>query len=237
MGDVGRPLRRIGVVTGLGFEAACLRRALSDEADVRIACVGGDYKRAYRAAMKFAEGGCDLLVSFGFAGGLDPGLKAGDIVLSGSVVAPTGQRLEAAGGPTQRLAEAAERGGVLLSRGTVLGVQDPVALSKDKLALHERFAAMAVDMESLGVAEAASFTARPFLCLRVIIDAAGRDVPPAAVAAMGPTGRLRPLALLGSLMRTPSQLPDLLRLAGDAAVARRSLRRAAQTLGAAFRAP
>jgi hopanoid-associated phosphorylase len=237
MGDVGRPLRRIGVVTGLAFEAACLRRAISEQAGVQIACVAGDYKRAYRAATQFAESGCDLLVSFGFAGGLDPGLKAGDIVLSDLVVAPSGQRLAAAGGPTQRLAEAAGRDGVPLTRGAVLGVQDPVALSKDKLALHERFAAIAVDMESLGVAEAASFAARPFLSLRVIIDAAGRDVPPAAVAAMGATGRLRPLALFGSLIRTPSQLPDLLRLAGDAAVARRSLRRAAQALGAAFRTP
>jgi len=234
MGDVGRPLRGIGVVTGLAFEAACLRRAISGTADLHIACVAGDYKRAYAAATQFAQRGAGLLVSFGFGGGLDPGLRAGDVVMSDSVVAPAGPRLEAGGNLADRLAETIGRDGVRPNRGAVLGVQDPVALSKDKLALHERFAAVAVDMESLGVAEAASFAGRPFLCLRVIIDAAGRDVPPAALAAMGPNGRLRPVALLGSLLRNPAQLPDLLRLAGDAAVARRSLRRAAQALGGAL---
>ncbi|MGE0120153.1 MAG: hypothetical protein AB7S71_16055 [Dongiaceae bacterium] len=230
MGDV----TRLGVVTGLAFEAACLRRAVPATSALQIACAGGDYKRAYAAATQLAQGGADLLVSFGFAGGLHPRLRAGEIVLADGVAGPAGQRLPAADAHARRFADAAARDGAPLDRGTILGVQDPVTLSRDKLRLGQICAAVAVDMESLGVAEAAAFNGRPFLCLRVIVDGAERDVPPAALAAMAPDGRLRPLALLGSLLRSPSQWSDLLRLARDAGVARRSLRRAALTLGRAF---
>jgi hopanoid-associated phosphorylase len=225
---------RLGVVTGLAFEAACLRRALPNAAGLEVACVAGDYRRAYAAATELAEGGADLLVSFGFAGGLKPDLQAGEIVLADSVVGPAGQRLPADGDSAGRLADAAARDAVALDRGAILGVHDPVTLADDKIRLGRRNAAVAVDMESLGVAEAAAFKGRPFLCLRVIVDGAGRDVPPAAIAAMAPNGRLRPLAILGSLLRDPAQVLDLLRLARDAAIARRSLRRAALALGHAF---
>jgi len=57
-------------------------------------------------------------------------------------------------------------------------------------------------------------------------------VPPAAMAAMAPGGRIDIAGLARALWREPGQLAGLLVLARDAAVARRSLGRAAALLGA-----
>ena len=52
----------------------------------------------------------------------------------------------------------------------------------------------------------------------------------AALVALDPDGTVRIAAVLASLVRHPGQIPDLLRLAADAAIARRPLARAAGRL-------
>jgi hypothetical protein len=87
-------------------------------------------------------------------------------------------------------------------------------------------------MESGAVARAARDAGLPFAVLRVVIDAAGRDLPPAAITAMAPGGGIDAGGLARELWREPRQIGGLLNLARDAAVARRALGRAAALLGA-----
>jgi hypothetical protein len=86
-------------------------------------------------------------------------------------------------------------------------------------------------MESGAVARAARDAGLPFAVLRVVIDTAGRDLPPAAMAAMAPGGGIDARGLARELWRRPHQIGGLLGLARDAAVARRALGRAAALLG------
>jgi hypothetical protein len=108
----------------------------------------------------------------------------------------------------------------------------PVASAEAKSALYRSCGALAVDMESSAVARAARDAGLPFAVLRVVIDAAGRDLPPAAMAAMAPGGGIDLGGLARELWREPRQIAGLISLSRDAAVARRALGRAAALLSA-----
>ncbi|TDR94482.1 phosphorylase [Enterovirga rhinocerotis] len=170
------------------------------------------------------------VVSFGLAGGLEPGLGAGDIVIadevrsedrsypcSVSLVADWIRRAETAGIP-------------LASGRAMLGVDAPVASAAEKAALRARTGAAALDMESHIVADWATRHALPFGVLRVISDAADGTIPPAAIAAMREDGGIDVAAVMRSLVRNPGQIPALIRTARDGAAAFRMLRRAASLL-------
>jgi len=70
MGDVGRPPGRLGVVVGLPQEAAILKRVLG-KATPLLACAGAQPLRAAQGAAGLIARGAKVLLSFGFAGGLD----------------------------------------------------------------------------------------------------------------------------------------------------------------------
>ena len=91
-------------------------------------------------------------------------------------------------------------------------------------------------MESHVAAPIAAAHGLPFAVLRVVCDPAERSLPPAALAAMREDGG-RISAVLSSLMRSPGQFPDLLRLSRDARLAFGELRRCRVTLGPAFALP
>ena len=95
-----------------------------------------------------------LIVSAGFAGGLDPALRAGDMLIPRHVIdAGDGSRTEHPHGE-----------GVLLTIGEVAGREEKARLS-------EAFGADAVDMEAAAVARSAEAHAVPFLACKVVSDA------------------------------------------------------------------
>ena len=103
--------------------------------------------------------------------------------------------------------------------------------ASSKRALYAETSALAVDTESHVAAEIALAHGLPFAALRVVADAADRDLPPAATVALKPGGRVDVKAVLRSLAATPSQLPLLLRTAVDAQAAFAALRRGRRRLG------
>lgn len=226
-------MTRLGAVTGLRSEAACLRRALRA---ARIAsgvrASGGRSEAARRAAGALLNAGATAMLSFGYAGGLDPALGPGTIVIGEAVVLADGRRLAADAAWAEAVAAAAARLGVALRHGAVAGCDHAVTAVAEKCWLRERTRALAVDMESHAVALAAKPRV-PFLVVRVVLDPAGRAVPDAAASALRPDGRVAVGALLGALMRRPGELPGLLALGRDAAAARPALRRAAALVAAA----
>ncbi|HEX2943211.1 MAG TPA: hypothetical protein VHO91_19320 [Rhodopila sp.] len=175
---------------------------------------GGLPAGAARAAMHLLDNGADALVSFGLAGGLDPALRPGTVVIPTTVL--TASRRFAAdpnliacfGGPTPH---------VLLAGSAV------VAGREEKAALWAATGAHAVDLESGAVAEVAAQHGVPFAVIRAICDPAERTLPPAALVALDAEGGIGPLRVLASVLRRPSQIPDLLRLARDASAARAAL--------------
>jgi adenosylhomocysteine nucleosidase len=214
--------RRLGVslsytvlcTTGLAAEAKIARRAgLS-------AVVGaGDHRRTV-AVVEEAASAAECLVSFGIAGGLKPGLRAGDIVLSTEVV-DQDRRWLSSDRLRPQIAELISE--IAAIEGPVLGAQIALATKADKRRAWRTTGAVAVDLESIVVARAAAALGIPFIVLRAIADPAARELPPAALLPLAGDGRPALGQVLASVMRRPQQLPSLLTVAREARQALQAL--------------
>lgn len=221
----------IGVVTGLGFEASCLRRNVPSPEHFPVALSGGDPSRALTESRRLIAEGAVGLLSFGTAGALSPALVAGDVIVATSVVGDSGGAIAAEQAWCDMLAAAASAHRLTPHLGSIRVVEQPVTTPEEKSALYRATKALGIDMESGAVARTARNAGLPFAVVRVIIDPAMHAVPPAALAAMAPGGRIDYAGLARALWREPGQIAGLLTLARDAAAARRSLGRAAALLG------
>ena len=205
---------RPGFVTGLVAEARIARRLGPAQAG------GGTAEGARRAALALLRDGADALVSFGLAGGLDPALRPGTVVVPLHLVAE-GTSFAIDQGLAATLGDA---------HGIVADSRYILATAAQKTSLRAATGAHAVDMESAAVASMAHEAGVPFAVLRAVCDPAERDLPPAASRALDAAGAVSLGRVLASLARRPGQLPALLRLAADAAAARAALVRRVDNL-------
>jgi adenosylhomocysteine nucleosidase len=175
---------------------------------------GGTPEGAADAAYQLVEQGVNALVSFGFAGGLDPALRPGSLIIPTSILSD--------GYLYAAEPALAERFGGLTGHRLVAGTLAATDVTA-KRELHASTRAHAIDLESGSVARVALAHSLPFVVVRAISDAADRDLPPAALLAVDQWGRIDLVRVLGSLLRQPKQLPALMGLARDADRARRAL--------------
>lgn len=180
-----------------------------------VAIGGGSATGAGRAVQRLIDAGATGVVSFGLAGGLDPNLAPGTLIIADAIVADgtiwrTDRSLNARlGGSTGHLS---------------LGLDQNVGTAGEKQLLWQETGAAVVDRESGAVAAAAAAAGVPFAVLRAICDAADRDLPPAALVALDPAGRIALAQVARSVVTHPRQVPALVGLARNAMAARRTLR-------------
>lgn len=156
------------------------------------------------------------VISAGFSGALQPGLKRGDIVMADSLVEPGGGRLAI----DVRIDQQTLSSTPGLHVGRLLTVDKIVAESSEKQRLGQKYDALAVDMESWAVAEVCSQEHVRFLAVRVISDTLEEDLPRdlgPLIARQTMAGKVG--ALTGALWRRPSSFKDMLRLRERALVA------------------
>lgn len=202
---------RTVVVVGLQAEARLVRPL-----GWGIAIGGGSSAGAEAAARSAVASGAAELVSFGLAGGLDPALAPGTLLVPHTVVT-AGRRIftdptlsRRLGGPTAHC---------------LLGAGEIVVDAGGKRRLLAETGAAAVDLESGAVAQVAQEHGLPFAVLRAVCDPAWRTLPPAALWALNGQGAISLGRVLYAVLADLGQIPDLLALGRDAAAARRSLRR------------
>jgi hopanoid-associated phosphorylase len=200
-------VRPLGVVVGYRAEARCLVGL-----DLRVLCSGADPERAHAAARHLCDEGVAGLVSFGLAGGLAADLVPGDLLLPQAVVLPDGGRIATEAAWRDRLAATLERAGLGTRDASVAGSERIVATGDAKRALAAQTGAVAVDMESHGVAEVAARARLPFLIVRAVADRSDQVIPHAARGAIDANGNVRHLALLGRLIGRPWEIGALLAL-------------------------
>ena len=214
--------RPVIAVTGMRAEARIAARSLH----VR-AIAGGGQPAELRSFLRTAlQEGAAAVVSFGIAGGLAPDVTAGQIVVADAVVFE-GRSFSTDPEWRSRLSRALP--GSL--SGVIAGSDAPVATPAAKAELAGLTGAIAADMESHIAAELAKEFGVPFAVLRVIADDAARGLPPAALAGLGPGGRINIRAVLKSLAKEPSQLPQLMRVSADTNAAMKGLLRCNRLLG------
>ena len=207
---------RLGILVGMDFEA----RLASTLAPVAVEASGATYLGAKKALERLSVEKIDSIVSFGFAAGLDPVIKAGTILLPHSVVA---ENREYHADAELRSWLGAEKSEVKL--GSLLHSNEIVTSAQKKERLFKDSACLAVDMESGLVAQFAQEKHIPFAVLRVVCDTASRNLPPLVSSVLTQDGKLNFSRIAGSLLTRPFQIKDLFGVGMDMARAYWHLKR------------
>ena len=169
---------------------------------VTVIAGGGDTERLAGELARQARGAAGI-ISFGMAGALDPTLRIGDWMIGTSLI---GSWEGDCDGPWAKALAAhlpAAKSGICYGDGRLIA--DPA----EKRALGKNGAIVA-DMESHIAAEAAAMAGIPFAILRCISDEADAALPPAIGVAMRPGGGLALVAIIASILKNPSQVPELI---------------------------
>lgn len=155
------------------------------------------------------------VISAGFAGGLDPRLKRGDIVMADSLESPDGRRLTI--DLKMPTASVQAKG---LHVGRIVTSDSLLHRPADKRALGERRQALAVDMESWTVGEVCRQAKTRFLAVRIISDAVDDELPADIEGLARQRSRAgRAGAVAGAIFRRPSSIKDMLKLKEEALIA------------------
>ncbi len=161
------------------------------------------------------------LVVAGVAGGARADQRPGDLVLLEGATESSGKgRVASDPALVAAAAGALDAAGLRASRGDAASV-GTVASADVKRALGEA-GALAVDMESHAVLEAARAAGVRAVGLRAISDAAGTNVPRSAIA-LGAAQSGRGLTAMRDAWRLPFEVRALIRTARDFSTATRSL--------------
>jgi len=204
-------------------------------------CVAGAGAEAAQRATRLLIDGHRprLILSAGFAGGLDPAL------VRGTAVSPQ-QSLTSTGGPPiactatgQGSLSTAPIGpspigpsstGIQSSDLAIVSVDHVVATAAAKRALAAASGASLVDMETYAVATVAQAAGLACVSIRVISDDSSQELPREIAALIQPQSGMRRLgAALGAIGRRPQAAVDMWRLWEHAVVDGRTLARAIET--------
>jgi hopanoid-associated phosphorylase len=230
---IGLKLQEFGMLRDGGVVAVtsiALEARIARGPGVTVLC---EHSLRLRAALETAIArGASGVISFGVAGGLRPGLFAGDCVVASGVRA--GEAVLPTDAAWARNLLAAIPGAV---HAEIAGADAVVMTPAAKAQVHAATDAVAVDMESHIAAQVAAAHRIPFAACRIVIDAAHRALPPASLVGLREDGTTDVAAVLRSIVREPRQIPDLIRTALDARVAWRSLSAARQRIGASLGFP
>ena len=210
------------VATGFNREAKIVAQP-----GVVVVPGGGVEAELERKLEAQAEGAIGI-VSFGLAGALRDGLEIGDWIVATRLAGA----IEAEIDPVWRDAALARlpgaRAGIAYADGRMI---DSVA---EKRRLGVEANASIVDMESHIAAKVAQRHSLPFSIIRCISDRVDHMLPRAITVSMRSGGEIDAMAMLGSLMRRPGQLPDLLVTMIHAGSALRALSRGSGALTQAW---
>lgn len=212
----------VALICGLAAEAR-----IAAAHGLPVACSGSDPERAGVLARRLVRSGARALVSFGIAGGLDPALRAGDLVVATHVVAD-GVRWSSSPAWCERIADVLPG----CRRGIVAGSTAMVGDSAAKRDLHASTGALIVDLESQAVAETATALGVPFLGLRAVVDTADQTIPAVVATMVRADGRVA----MGRVAMALAARPGLIVTLGMLALANRRALASLATAAAAIAA-
>lgn len=203
------------ILTAVQIEAKAVARALGLRRDGKISWTSDGNQKlpislhmtgmraVHLPAIEPRELRCILMA--GLAGGLDPSLQIGDVVIDDQSTLTT--QFEAL-------------------RGQILTSATLIATPADKADCFDRSGAVGVDMENQTVREWAAKMDVPFLGIRAISDRADQSLDPGILNAIDEFGGIKPIQLAAGLLGRPARIASLIRVGSHA-------KHAAERLGCA----
>lgn len=183
------------------------------EIKMAVAESGAGFARARRATQALIDGHRpSWVISIGFSGALLPEMKVGQIVIADAICDIHGQEIHV----EMKMPADPEHG---LYVGRIINTDEIVRTVDEKRQLAETYDALAVDLESLAVAQVCRETQTRFLAVRVISDDMSADLPPEVLSILGATGTYRVGAAIGALWKRPSSAKELWKLRESATFA------------------
>jgi adenosylhomocysteine nucleosidase len=183
---------------------------------VKLAVAGVGVENSYKAARDLIERfGVRRIVSIGFAGALTGPLHVGDVVVADRVLdVRTGAKFDCGSEPWP--IAGARRGALLCSA-------EVITAAAEKRALAEKWTALAVDMESAGVAHAAAERGIEFAAVKAITDTSDQSIAIDFARCRSDDKGFSLRKIVAEGIRRPHGIRDLWMLATAARVAARAL--------------
>jgi nucleoside phosphorylase len=177
--------------------------------DLHVVRVGPALRYAHRITTAAHDAPVTGLVSFGFAGGLDPRLHPGTIILPRHIRRGN-ERIAAVDREWQaRVVRALRPQGCC--EGDLLAADAVVWSARQKRRLGAGCSVTAVDLESAGLAEIAASLHLPFLVFRVVLDAAADELPAGTERLVSDSGTTRVTSSMLAFAKSPAPFLRLLR--------------------------
>ena len=201
------------IIAAMEQELSGLRRALPADsiASVELHVVGVGKEPAQSSLRKILDAKSrssgDGLLLLGFAGGLDPVLQAGDLVVPNYYYAECGDRIAADPDMWRQSQAAATKAAMPVAPGDSLTVAAVAATSEEKRELYRRHRIGSVNMEDYWAAELATDAGVPFLSARAILDPVHQALPSYLVGFSG-----RPIKAALRVMPKPWRVLAILEL-------------------------
>lgn len=214
------------IIGALEPELASLRKSLRRKeplpVDVQAIGIGRESAAAGVDRLLGVHGGDEGagLLLLGFAGGLDPALKAGDLLMPTCYYHESGDWFSADAQMWQQARVAAQESGLHVVLGNSLTVDCLAATPEDKRLLYRQHQVGSVNMEDYWVAEAASRAGVPFLAVRAVLDPVHQELPGYVLELTG-----RPFGAAARWATRPGRWLTLWRLARMRKAAQASLTR------------
>ncbi len=197
--------------------------------DIILMYSGAGAENARKAAEFLVSKGVTQLISWGCAAALSPDLKMGDLVLADSLLNSDGLEMPVNAAWHQH-AKTILGSQVAIYKGALIASDKIISTAKEKQALHEKTGAIALDMESIAIAEIAQHYALPFLAIRAIADPASMDLPLAISKSLNEHGEVDIPKIIASLVFNPKEIPHLIQLAQYFQLAKNTLSNVAKQI-------
>ena len=229
-------MNRIGIICALYFEASAFtatkppaQQPVNINEQTVLIVSGMGRQRAKLAAQKLVRENVDCLLSFGTAGALSPQLKPGDLVQP-QELDDGGRKYAVTTSLPASIRQGLSQKDIAIRRGTLACADAVVADTDAKRKLFEQTGAVAIDMESAGVLDAAEHGGLPIFALRIISDSADMALPEVVLQRVDAFGRIDIMGLGIDLISSPGQLPMLLRLGCASRQAGKTMKQVADEL-------
>ena len=223
-------MTKTGIITALRSEMSCLTQSKPEpnvvtklNEQLLLVLSGMGLKNVNAAVDILLAMKVENLVSFGTAGALSDELKSGDIVIPANIVNAKGDRQNISSVWRENVIQNLHTCPATIHYGDIVTTDNVISNSADKHALRKKTGAIAVDMESALISDAATEHNLSVIVVRIIVDEADSSIPMKVLDITDAYGEIAIMGLLGAIVLQPSLIKELVKLGSAFKTARHSM--------------